>query len=178
MAFAIDFTTNFNFSATETADSSTSPGSSSGGAARTFDAYKKTQTLRSATPTVPAPFRIVDLSKTTAAADTDIDLTAAPSAADLAVSIDLTGKKLIGYVFAARSSNVGTVTIKPHPTTNPYPLFGASGLVVLGPGERIYKNVDSGSPTSAPAVAGAVKVIRYTVGTVGDKVDCHAVFGT
>lgn len=175
MARSITLVTQLLIRASESADAATSPASASE-AARTYDQYNLNNVLRS-TSTPATGGRVVDLSKTTAAADTDIDLTAAPTADDLAVTADLTGKKLLAFILRARDTNVGNVTIKPHPTTNGYNLFGAGGLVVLGPGRHLAGGMASGSPLDTPAVAAGAKVIRISVGTVGDKVDILAVFG-
>lgn len=178
MGRSIDVTSIVNLSITETLDATSSPASNGGsGAARTFNAYNKTQTLRSSSGT-PTPFRAIDESGVSAGADTTIDLTNAKSADDQSVRIDLTGKKLIKLLLVTPSDNVGTVTFKPG-ASNGYNLFGdASGRVTLAKGKRLFMQMDSGSAIDLPAVAGGAKNITVTVSNTGDQWTLLAVFGT
>jgi hypothetical protein len=125
----------------------------------------------------PALFgRVIDLSLTLAAADTDIDLTAATLAADIAKTVDLTGKKLVGYALLAAAANVGNVTIKPHPSSNPYHLFITTDQGrTLEPGRHLQSMVTEGEAAGAAAIDATHKNIRIS-GTVNDVVKILLLF--
>ena len=174
MARTATLTYNATFTVQEAADTTTSPNSPTGGNFRVFD-QAKLQTSLSSSGTPALSGDTIDLSFTLAAADTDFDLTAAPPARDVAETVDMTGKKLVAWSILADSGNAGNITIKPHPTTNPYNLFGASGLLVLGPGRHAMSALTSGEAAETDAVSGTAKSVRVS-GTSGDSVKIILVF--
>jgi len=88
---------------------------------------------------------------------------------------DMTGKRLVAYLFAASSSNTGAVTIQSD-GTNGYDLFGPSGLIVLRPGQTLASGI-SGVASGIEAVAAADKRINIS-GTQNDVIQIAMYFGT
>lgn len=116
--------------------------------------------------------------KISAAGTTTIDLTAAPCIAAPGTAtraVDMTGKKLKAVLIKCAAANAGNVTVA-FGAANPYPLFGASKDVILGPGEVLALGY-SGKETHLPAVSGAVKNIDVTT-TGTDVVEVELLMGT
>lgn len=156
------------FNVTEVPDSSTSPDSSAAGLSRMFDQLNK-QVILQTGGSISLVANVVSLSRTLAAVDEDVDLTAAPLARALGLSTDMTGKKLVAIALFAPKANVGNITIKPHPTTNAYPLFiGSTEQRTLAPG-RTIPDFPTSESDAVPTIAvdGTHKVIRIS-GTIGD----------
>lgn len=159
--------------ATETIDATDSPASGQGGNRRNFNEYNKTN-LQYGAATTPPIDNGVDLSFTLVAADKDWDLTAVPTLRDINVNADLTGKKLVAFVFS-NPSTLNNVTIAPHPTTNGYHLFGdANGQITLLPGWYGVLGLEA-IAANLPAVSGTAKVIRIS-GTIGQAIQLAAYF--
>jgi hypothetical protein len=104
---------------------------------------------------------------------TVIDLTAV----DIGVgrTEDMTGKKLIAYVFNAAAANAGSVTVDAH-SSNGYNLFGTSGLLVLVPGRRVASTIE-GVVSGEATVSASLANIRIA-GTAADVVQVGLWFGT
>lgn len=166
----------------ETADSTTSPGSSGGGSSRTFDGYSLDVNLNSLATSYPQlGGQVVDLSCTIEAAGTkDFDLTAAPWAGDITKTVNLTGKKLVAILLRAnKGNNANGVTFGPQ-GGNGYALFGASKTKILWPGLQQLDVIadpdqDATFTVQTPPVAAGAKDLRFT-GTSGDVIKCLAVF--
>lgn len=124
-----------------------------------------------------ADFVGVDISMELAAADNEIDLTAAPWIQNINDTVDVTGLKLVGYALYADGDNAANVVVKPHPATDPYPLFvTASEARTLAPGRHTMSCLASGAAIDTVAVAGAAKNIRVS-GTIGDNLKGLLIFG-
>lgn len=163
---------------TETLAAASSPASSVDGVSNTrrYNAYNQlNKTLQSST--TPVADTVVDMSFTLAGASTTIDLTAVPSAADVDVDVDLTGKKLVALLISADADNAaGGVTMESG-AANGYDFLGdaAYGLT-LYPGMTVNL-FQLGAAAGLPAVAAGDKTIDFA-GTAGDVIECLAVFGT
>lgn len=180
MPYTLQASCNSGVNVTETPDSATSPGSSTVGASRLYDNYQKSASLN-ATSKPPISGQVIDISATLAAVDEDIDLLAAPWAGDLSKPYSATGLKLVAIEFFCPAANVGPITLKPHPATTPYHLFGnATNMLALQKGTKgcIYLDAEGLSSYVNPnqAVGAVNKVIRRS-GTIGDKLSCKLVFG-
>lgn len=162
---------------TETIAAASSPASPSDGSGNTrrFTEYNEVNKILDGS-TTPAADTVVDLSRTLAAASETQDLTAAAKASDIASTVDLTGKKLVGILInAASTNNASGLTISPA-ASNGYNLFGsASGQVTLFPGMTL-ELFQNGIAASLQAVAAGAKDITFA-GTVADKVEILAIFG-
>jgi len=110
---------------------------------------------------------------TIGASPTVLDLTAVTIA--IGRTEDMTGKKLIAYLFSASSSNAGKVTIEAD-AANGYDLFGASGIVRLQPGETLAGAI-SGVGSGKDAVAAADLGVKIS-GMLNDVIDYVMYFGT
>ncbi len=166
-------TTRLAITSQEVLDSSEFPGASQS-SDRTLrsSGFNVSATLDSTTtPAIEKPGAISE--ETIGASATTLDLTAID--VGIGRTEDMTGKKLIGYQFNASSSNSGDVTIAAG-ASNGYNLFGASGLLVLEPGESIA-GVISGVASGKPAVSATVKNISIS-GTQNDVVEVGLWFGT
>lgn len=179
MSYTLSASVQARLDVTESADATTSPASGgTQGNARQFAEFSKNYALGASTYP-PISGRVIDFSRTLAAADEDVDLTAAKTAADVAETVDMTGKKLVALILWAPKSNAGT--IKLHQSgANDYSFNGGEDIV-LQKGERLVKFLD-GEGDSAyanpyAAVAAGAKIIRVS-GTVGDKLWAMAVMGT
>jgi hypothetical protein len=113
---------------------------------------------------------------------TTLDLTAAPKAENDDLSVDCTGKQLLGWHLSADPANTGTITIAPH-GTNGYNVFGdASGSLTLMRGQDvssgIQRKTDATLPTwSMDAVAAGDKQIALSTSVTGSILYLNMVFG-
>jgi hypothetical protein len=156
------------FNITEAPAESTSPDSSAAGLSRMFDALNKQVVLQTG-GAINLVANVVSISRTLAAADEDVDLTAAPLARAVSLTTDMTNKKLVAFAFYAPSTNVAAIIIKPHPTTNAYPLFiGSTEQRTIAPGQTqpSFPTSDSDAIPTLTVIS-TRKVIRIS-GTVGD----------
>lgn len=167
MAFEVKLSYLGQFIASEVADATTSPAAASNGSTRVFDGGGGMNGNYTGSGTPALSGRVIDISRTMAATDEDIDLTAAPLGADITKTVDLTGKKLIGYMLKAAAANGGNIVVKPHPTTNAYQAFITTDQGrTLEPGRHMQSMPAVGSVAGAAAVDGTHKVIRVS-GAVG-----------
>lgn len=157
-------------------EDTTSPAQAANSSLR-YTAYNKNHKL-TGTSTPKVDLSPVDISKTLAAADEDIDLTAVPWAGDTSLNKDMSTGKLLALLLNANIANdSGGVIVRPHPTTNAYNLFGSSSdRVTLLPGQSICLGIE-GIAANAQTVGASAKVIRYS-GTIGDIITGIAIFGT
>ena len=178
MSYDIQATMQVKLDATSKADATTSPGSSSAGSSRLFDAYSKTLTFHSASKP-PVSGRLIDISTTLAGASQDFDLTAAPSAEDLAELVSVNGLKLAGAIFWAPKSNGGNITLA-QSVANGYPILGAVDLV-LPPGTMLVLGLngeaDAAYVNPMQAVDATHKVVRVS-GAAGRKLYALLMWGT
>lgn len=138
-----------------------------------FDQYSTDVTLTGDTDAA-VDGAAVDLSKTLSGSSATLDLTAAPTARDITLSVDKTGKKLVAIVIVADAeNNAAGVTIGPGDSDG-YNLWGNSSSIVLLPGERLVRAFTAAASTHQ-AVASGDKTIKYA-GTTGDVIQCLAVF--
>lgn len=162
---------------TETKSGASSPASGADGVSNTrrFAAYNQQSKTLDGT-TTPKVDTVVDLSRELAAVSETQDLTAAPLAEDINQTTDLTGKKLIGLLIYAPTTNAAAITIESG-ATNGYDFLGdaAYGLTVY-PGMTI-EMFQLGAAASLDAVAAGDKTLDFG-GTVGDELQILAVFGT
>lgn len=165
----------------ETADQTTSPGSTDGGNSRTYDQYGQSSNLHGETGSFPEiGGQVADLSHTLSGVTTkDFDLTAVPWAGNVALNIDKTGKKLVGIeIRMAKGNNAGGVTFGPQ-GANGYALFGAAKTPIFFPGAMIVMfladPVQESLTVNTPAVAAGAKDLRFT-GADGDSWKCKAIF--
>lgn len=113
---------------------------------------------------------------------TTLDLTAAPKAENDDLSVDCTGKQLLGWHLSADPANVGTITIAPH-GTNGYNVFGdAAGSLTLMRGQDVSSGMQRKTDTSLPTwgtdpVAAGDKQIALSTSTTGSILYLHMVFG-
>lgn len=99
----------------------------------------------------------------------DLDFTAAPGSQG---NMDLTGYKLVAWLFGCPSTNVDNVVIDPAAASNPFSAYNAGGQRTLGPEET-----EGGYRASGFAVvASGHRVLRFT-GAEDDQVKAIAVFG-
>jgi hypothetical protein len=76
-------------------------------------------------------------------------------------TLDMTGKKLVGFLLRAPTANTSVVNVAPG-AANPYPLLGAGNDIDLPPGSVLgFSFVDKA--TSLPAVGATVKNIDITI---------------
>lgn len=90
-------------------------------------------------------------------------------------TLDLTGKKLVGFTLRAKSDNSAVINVAPG-GSNPYPFFGTGNDIDVKPGQQIcgvFRDVAS----SCPAVAAGVKTIDIS-GTNGNILYLDLLFGT
>lgn len=135
------------------------------------------QLTESSTPAITAA--PISLEITIGGAATTLDLTAItggvlpPSATR---TIDLTGKKLVGYNLRAADDNADPITIGVGAAADPYPIFGAGRDKDIEPGEQAA-GCFRGVASSKPAVAAGVKEIEID-GTAADVLYLDLYFGT
>lgn len=162
---------------TETIAAASSPASAADGSSNTrrFSEYNQVNKILDGS-TTPIADTVVDLSRTLAAASETQDLTAAPEASDVSSTVDLTGKKLVGLLIAAPTTNTAAITIESG-ATNGYDFLGnaAYGLTVH-PGMTI-EMFQLGAAAGLDAVGASDKTLDFA-GTVGDKLKILALFGT
>lgn len=110
----------------------------------------------------------------------DIDLTAVPKAYAISEDADLTGKKLVAIILHADpGNNASGVTIGPHPTDDPYPLWGAAEQSeTLYPGAHLVKYLHhtAALANAHTAVGSGAKNIQIA-GAAGDIIRGMLVFG-
>lgn len=99
-----------------------------------------------------------------------IDLTNVPTARQKAVTVDLTGKRLLCLIVKANAANTAIITIKAA-AANPYPI----GTIELAPGESAI--IGGLATTIRPAVAPTVKAIEFT-GTGVESLEAVGYFGS
>lgn len=123
-----------------------------------------------------ADFVGVDISMELAAADTDIDLTAAPWIQDITDDVNVTGLKLVAYALYADDENAANIVVKPG-ASDAYVLFitAAEGRT-LGPGRQVQSCILNGESIEAAAVDATHKNIRVS-GTIGDNLKGILIFG-
>ena len=184
MSYVLSGALNLGLTGVSNADTTTSPGSTSGGqgSQRIFDALNKLLIYGAATYP-PINGRIVDLYTLISATPIDYDLTAAQTAEDIAKTVDMTGKKVVAFGLWAPKANVNNIVVSC--PANGYELFGAAAdRVTLQPGDRYCFGIDGelSSTFVNPkiAVSGTHKLIRIagTVGAGADKLYGLALFGT
>jgi hypothetical protein len=113
---------------------------------------------------------------------TTLDLTAAPRAENDDLSVDCTGKQLLGWHFSADPANTGTVTIAVH-GTNGYNVFGsATGTITLMRGQDVSSGMQRKTDATLPtwgmdAVAAGDKQIELSTSLTGSILYLHMVFG-
>lgn len=141
-----------------------------------LDSYNKSASLDSST-TPAVETQPIDLSTTIpGGGSTDYDLTAAPAAIDLNLTVDATGKKLIAILANADDDNAGDITISPQ-GANAYNLAGgASDNIVLSPGESCMRWFTS-KASQRDAVGASDKDVRVA-GTAADTCEFILYFGT
>lgn len=180
MSYTITAALALGMSAQEAAGAATSPSSSTQGASRIFDALNKLLQYNSASYP-PVSGRIPDLYTVLSASPTDLDLTAIPTAADIAKTTDLTGFKLVGGSLWAPKANAASIVVSC--PANGYPLFGSSSdRITLLAGKRytwgLDGELDSAFTNPNVAVDATHKLIRLS-GTAGtDKLYGILLFGT
>lgn len=178
MSYSHEATINLGLAVTEKADSTTSPGSSAVGQTRVFDGQSAVLSLN-ATSKPPISGRTVEFSVTLAGASQDLDLTAIPTSADVAVVFNATGLKLVSLILHAPKSNAGNVGIN-GAVLNGYPILGAVALV-LTKGLRLALGMDGESDAAYvnpnQAVDATHKIVQIT-GAAGYVLRGRAVFGT
>lgn len=173
----VDLTINSALDVTETIPSASSPLAASGGSTRRYDGASVSGATLGASTTPAVDGSPADLSHTLSGGTTkDFDFTAVPTANDVAVNADQSGKKLVALLVRTPSgNNAAGVTLQGN-GANAYNLFGASGQITIYPGQSVlYSFVDAAALT--PTVAAGAKDIRFT-GTDGDSWDAIAIFGT
>ncbi len=171
MAYSLNATCAASLTVRESADTTTSPNSSSGGNQRTYDGANLEVNLHS-TSFPPLAGEAVDLSGTLGGTTLDFDLTAAPCARDVGETVDKSTKKLVGIIIQAnKANNAAGLTFGPQ-GANGYALFGANKTVILYPGAQLV--LFYADPTQAaaltlntPTVAAGAKDLRFT-GTAAD----------
>jgi len=177
MAYTIEANMRFAMDAVSRPDTNTSPGSTSQGNSRSFDAYGKSLTFNAASKP-PVGGRLVDISRQMIGATEDVDLTSAPSAEDLAELISVNGLKLVGIELWAPKGNTGNITLIGS-VTNGFPLLGAVDLV-LEPGKRVQIGLDGEGDSSyvnpTQVVDATHKIIRIS-GLAGRKLYGLLMFG-
>lgn len=163
--------------AIETIAAASSPASPADGSANTrrYTEYNQSNKVLDGS-TTPVVDTIVDLSRTLAAGSESNDLTAAPEAADINETVDLTGKKLIAMIIVAATGNDSGGLVIASGATNGYDFLGASGQITVFPGDThlLFQN---GAAAGRDAVGASDLALDFT-GTVGDEVSILAAFGT
>lgn len=163
---------------TETIAAASSPASPADGNsnARRYSEYNQTNKVLSGS-TTPKADTVVDLSRTLAAVGETQDLTAAPLASNVATTVDLTGKKLVGLQIHAKSTNnAAGVTLEPG-ASNGYAFLGAAAYgLTLFPGMTV-ELFQLGAAAGLAAVAAGAKNLDFA-GTVADELEILALFGT
>jgi hypothetical protein len=178
MSHSLRATLSARFDIREIADSSVSPASAEGGNQLTFTQYSIDAALNANT-FPPIGGRVIDISKTLSGTTADIDLTAAPLAADVSQTVDLTGAKLVGLILRTnKANNPAGLTFGPQ-GGNGYALWGASKTLVLYRGkfhlEFYFDPLGVSLSLDTPVVGGSAKDLRFT-GTSGDIVKGLAIF--
>jgi hypothetical protein len=83
-------------------------------------------------------------------------------------TVDLTGAKLIAWLFETPAENTGVATIAPG-DSNPYPsLFGSGKSIDLAAG-RVEAGAVKGIASNLAAVAAGVKTLKFSTTQTGDK---------
>jgi hypothetical protein len=130
----------------------------------THNSYDYSGTLK--TGTAPDPEAVFSKAYT---GTTTIDLQAAPKTGGS--TQDLTGKKLVAYIFEALAANTGNVTISAGATNG----YDIKGDLTLTPGERRVMLIESGKASTYDAVAAADSEIDIVAGS--DTINVTMVFG-
>lgn len=165
----------------ETADETTSPASDEAGRTRQFSDYNTELVLHGNTgsyPEIGGP--AADLSLVIGGGGTtDIDLTAAPQANDIARTKDFTGKRLVALIYYCPRTNVAAITLGGH-GGNAYGLYGTTTKPTFYPGEsgiKIFGDRDQASAFTSPmpAVAAGAKDLQ-AAGTATDVMKLMAIF--
>lgn len=174
-AFSISATIEASLSIKEVLASDDSPAAVAAELQKQFNAYnKKYRVTGSSSPKIDKP--AVDLSKTLSGSSATIDLTAAPTARDINVNVDLSSSRWVcGLIYAATTNNASGLTFG-FGASNPYPLFGASKEIIMLPGELVLIGFQGG-PSAKPLVSGTVKTLDLA-GTTADVLTIIALFGT
>ena len=161
------------FTPTEVLDESDYPaGAAAGSRTLRGDGFNTQQDLDSTTtPALEAATATMEI--TLGASAEIIDLTAVEIG--IGRDSDMTGKRLLSYVFNAATANTGAITVDAH-TTDGYNIFGASGLQVLAPGRRVVSTL-YGVASAEVVVASGAKNVRVD-GTLGDIIQIGLAFGT
>ena len=161
---------------TQTPDATAAPLAATNRGGITFSGGDTEYTLNGSTTPALAT-KAVDLSQTFGSTSpVSKDLTAAPLAEDSGDTIDLTGKKLVGYLLSApTANNTGGITVAPH-ASNGYNLWGTSGGVKIYPGETILVGPPNGVAANRPAVGGSAKIIELTPSATADVLTFKALF--
>lgn len=142
---------------------------------RVLGAYNRTVSLNGNT-TPALDTEPIDLSRELAVATEVVDLTSVPAARDKVEipDLDMTGKKLVGYIIEADvGNNTNGLTIKPD-ATDGYDILGTGGQLTVMPGEQHTLSL-SAVASQKDAVAAAKKNLAF-VGAVGDKVNVMMLF--
>lgn len=167
-----------SFDVTETTAAASSPASPADGSSnsRRFSEYSQANKILNGS-TTPKADTIVDLSRTLAAASETQDLTAAPLARDISQTVDLTGKKLVGLIINAKTTNAAAGVTMESGATNGYDFLGdaAYGLT-LYPGMTV-EIFQLGASASLDPVGASDKTIDFA-GTISDELEILALFGT
>lgn len=148
-----------------TVASADSPASGTGGNTRRFNEYNVEQLLKgTTTPKVnqwPA-----DLQHTLSGTSTVFDLTAIRDARDVNDTLDLTNDRVVAMLLKMGSgNNAAGVTVDADPS-NGYNIFGASGQVILYPGQLgLFAFTDANS--LLPVITASIKRIRFQ-GAISD----------
>lgn len=178
---ATNWTYNPTFKSAETISSTDSPLVVGSGTNKR--SYQRSVSTSLVNTDSPGPDTLVAKAYTlTNGSPTTLDLTAAPKAENDDLSVDCTGKKLLGWHLSADPANTGTVTIAPH-GTNGYNVFGdAAGSLTLMRGQDVcsgmQKKTDGTLPTwSMDAVAAGDKQISLSTSVTGSILYLHMVFG-
>ncbi len=165
----------------ERANAATSPASDEVGLARVYDQYSTEIALTGESSSFPQiGGAVVDLSHTLSGGTTkDFDLTAAPTAANTAVTVDKTGKKVVGLILRFAIDNAAAGVTFGEQGANGYELFGTAvprfypgtnlSLVIADPLQATTTTVNT------PAVGASAKDLRFT-GTDGDSWECLVIF--
>jgi hypothetical protein len=182
MPHTLRATINARLDVTESADSTSSPGSTEGGNTRTYNTYGTGVQLSSNEGSYPQiGGEVLDLSCTIGSGlARDFDLTSAPWAGNVLININKTGKKLVALELQCPiTNNAAGITFGPQ-GANGYALFGASKTIILYPG--FFGTLGYADPDQAaeftvgtPAVAAGAKDLRWA-GANGDVVKCKAIF--
>jgi hypothetical protein len=125
----------------------------------------------SSTPLIDQPLVSFELTLNSGT-PTTVDLAAVQALvqpAGLTRTVDLTGAKLIAWLFETPAENTGVATVAPG-DTNPYPsLFGSGKSIDLAAG-RVEAGAVKGMASNLAAVAAGVKTLKFSTTQTGDKI--------